>query len=147
MKPEIKQQFMERWAQYFPGAELPLVLFYADEPGSAKRNQPEGWRCIICELARVRAGTSLRFDAESVSCGGGRRYLGFGDTGRCWQDKALPHRDRHPLGPGALPLGYEHVHVVAAVARFQQDAQEVAGQAAVWEILEKTKGEFHRTLL
>jgi uncharacterized protein (DUF169 family) len=73
----MKQQFLERWTQYFPGAELPLVLSYTDAPGSTERVQPEGWRCIICELARVRAGPSLFFDKKSVTCGGGRRYLGF----------------------------------------------------------------------
>ncbi len=42
-----------------------------------KSKTPERWRCIICDLARVRKGTSLVFDRSSVTCSGGLFYLGY----------------------------------------------------------------------
>ncbi|MBM3149484.1 MAG: hypothetical protein FJZ88_05580, partial [Chloroflexi bacterium] len=36
-------------------------------------------RCVIGALARVREGEPLSFDANSVGCFGGKRYLGFAD--------------------------------------------------------------------
>ncbi|MBE0668281.1 MAG: DUF169 domain-containing protein, partial [Bacteroidales bacterium] len=40
---------------------------------------PKGWSCIICELAKVRKGRSLVYNAERITCGGGKRYLGYTD--------------------------------------------------------------------
>lgn len=34
---------------------------------------------IICQLQKVRSGESLAFRAESVKCGGSKRYLGFAE--------------------------------------------------------------------
>ena len=31
MSIKIKERFMEAWEQYFPGSELPIVCFYANE--------------------------------------------------------------------------------------------------------------------
>ena len=36
--------------------------------------------CIIGVLAKVRKGTSLRFDVDSIGCNGGKRYTSFSDT-------------------------------------------------------------------
>jgi len=76
-----KEKFLRLWDKHFPGAELPIVFHYADEAGSVEPvKAPAGHRCIFADLLRVRAGTSLRFDVESVGCFGGRRYLGFSDA-------------------------------------------------------------------
>jgi hypothetical protein len=38
-----------------------------------------GHRCIFADLSRVRTGSSLCFDVESIGCFGGRRYAGLSD--------------------------------------------------------------------
>lgn len=73
----LKQRFTERWAAYFPGAELPVGLYYTGEVERAEPARPRGRSCLICDLAPVRQGRSLQFDVETVGCAGGRRYLGF----------------------------------------------------------------------
>ena len=78
MDMSLKQGFIERWSKYFPGAELPVVFYYADDPGPVKTAAvPRGHRCFIGDLAAVRRGKPLAFKAEAVTCGGGKRYLGF----------------------------------------------------------------------
>jgi uncharacterized protein (DUF169 family) len=37
------------------------------------------WKCLICQLQKVRSGQSLAFNSESLKCGGAKRYLGFAD--------------------------------------------------------------------
>lgn len=81
MDPHLKTAFQERWEKYFGPAPLPMVFFYSDSAGTAERiPESSGHRCLIADLARVRNGNSIAFGAESVSCGGGKRYLGFSDT-------------------------------------------------------------------
>ena len=80
---DIKSKFMDRWERYFPGAELPLVFYYTDDDSEVKPNpKPDDWRCVICDLARARKGRAVAFDAESISCGGGKRYMGLADEPR-----------------------------------------------------------------
>jgi hypothetical protein len=74
----LKQRFLARWGEYFPGAELPIALYYTDEQTSAEPPPSgEGFHCLICDLAAVRRGTRRRFDVHTTRCGGARRYLGF----------------------------------------------------------------------
>lgn len=77
MNRETRDLFISRWKRYFGGAELPIVAFYTDQPGGERAQRPKGHRCIFADLAMVREGRSICFDAESIGCGGGRRYLGF----------------------------------------------------------------------
>ncbi len=78
MNMNLKKEFTERWNKYFPGAELPVVFYYAKVPGAVKTaDVPAGHRCFISDLAAVRRGTPLAFRADAVTCGGGKRYLGF----------------------------------------------------------------------
>jgi uncharacterized protein (DUF169 family) len=78
MDIDLKERFVARWARYFPGAELPLGVYYTDEVAGAFRvPPPEGHRCLICQLAPARRGRPLLFDTASIGCGGGRHYLGF----------------------------------------------------------------------
>jgi hypothetical protein len=81
MDIDFKERFLTRWGKYFPGAELPIALYYIDEePAVPPPPSGEGFHCLICELAAVREGTPRRFDRHTTRCGGARRYLGF-DTG------------------------------------------------------------------
>jgi uncharacterized protein (DUF169 family) len=78
---EFKQRFIDRWHEHFPGADLPIAFYYTDREGQAEPAPPvKGRRCVICDLAQVRNGRSLRFDVDSVGCTGGKRYLGFTQT-------------------------------------------------------------------
>ncbi len=42
---------------------------------------PKGWRCFVCDLAKVRRGRDLVFGGEAIGCRGARFYLGY-DTER-----------------------------------------------------------------
>jgi uncharacterized protein (DUF169 family) len=78
MDQEFKKGFIERWGRYFDGAELPICFYYADDPADCERvSRPSGHVCVVGVLNRVRKGRSLCFDAESIGCGGGKRYLGY----------------------------------------------------------------------
>ncbi|HUU27939.1 MAG TPA: DUF169 domain-containing protein [archaeon] len=78
MDLKIKEKFSRLWEKFFDGSELPVTFFYTDTAGSAEIvNPPKGHRCLICDIAMARAGKPLCFGAESVGCGGGKRYLGF----------------------------------------------------------------------
>jgi hypothetical protein len=75
-----KERFLGLWDKYFAGAELPIVFYYTDAPGSAQSVKPSGHRCIFADLHKVRTGTPLCFDAGSIGCFGGRKFLGFSDA-------------------------------------------------------------------
>jgi hypothetical protein len=77
LDPGIKSDFAKKWKKYFPGAELPLVFFYTDRIPEEPVHVPEGWHCLICDLLVARQGDPLYFTADTVGCGGGKRYLGF----------------------------------------------------------------------
>jgi hypothetical protein len=78
MDTGIRDRFITLWQKYCPGAELPVTFEVGGGVGTTERAKtPDGWRCIICDLARVRKGTSLVFDHTSVTCSGGLFYMGF----------------------------------------------------------------------
>ncbi|HVO66016.1 MAG TPA: DUF169 domain-containing protein [Syntrophales bacterium] len=78
MDKEFKAGFIKKWNKYFPGADLPIGFYYSDtKDQNTMPNPPEGHRCIICDLAKVRSGKTLCFDVNTIGCGGGKRYLGF----------------------------------------------------------------------
>jgi hypothetical protein len=77
---EIRDRFIEMWNKYFPGEDLPVVFYYTDEEGRGEPSEKaDEWRCVICDLGKVRQGKSVAFDIDSVPCGGGKRYFGFTD--------------------------------------------------------------------
>lgn len=83
MNIEIKDHFIQQWKKYFNNADLPLSFYYTGNPGDATVVSSKGkWSCLICELQKVRVGQSLAFSAESLKCGGAKRYLGFADRMR-----------------------------------------------------------------
>jgi len=74
----LRNRFTELWQKYFPGAELPITLKFREEsPDVQKVPPPDGWRCLICQIKRVRSGTSLVFDANSIACKGGLMFAGY----------------------------------------------------------------------
>ena len=78
MDTELRDRFTRLWNTYFDGSELPVTFGIGRESGEIQKAPvPKGWRCLVCDLTRVRNGTSLTFDGESVSCAGGKFYLGF----------------------------------------------------------------------
>ena len=80
MNIEFRDHFIHQWKKYFNNADLPITFFYSDDPGDATLMPiSEKWTCIICQLQRVRSGQSLAFSAESVKCGGAKRFLGFSE--------------------------------------------------------------------
>ena len=77
----LKQRFLDIWNTSFPGAELPITLYYTDEEGRAPSVEPkETQHCLIGELLNIRNGRPACFDKHNVLCRGGRRYLGFSQT-------------------------------------------------------------------
>lgn len=78
MDIELKQKFNELWKTYFNGSEIPIAFYYTDQEGCGELvNPPSGHQCFISVLSKVRMGTSLCFDVNSIGCGGGKKYLGF----------------------------------------------------------------------
>ena len=81
MDVEIKQNFLTLWNKYFNGTELPITFYYSiNETGAHLASPPSGRQCFISQLSKVRRGESLAFDANSIGCPGGKRYLGFADS-------------------------------------------------------------------
>jgi hypothetical protein len=80
MDAKRKEEFMGLWDRYFPGADLPITFYYTDRvPAADLVPPPAGHRCIFADLVKARSGQSLCFEAQSIGCFGGQRYLGFSD--------------------------------------------------------------------
>ncbi|MCX6151978.1 MAG: DUF169 domain-containing protein [Ignavibacteriales bacterium] len=78
MEIEFKQSFIEKWNRYFSNSELPISFYYTDDIDAdaitaAKSEQ----RCLMSHLNKVRDGASIYFEANTIGCTGGKRYLGF----------------------------------------------------------------------
>jgi len=83
MDIDMRETFVRLWKRHFKTAELPLAFYYAEDEKQAEAAKvPKEHRCIIADLQRVRHGTSLKFEAETIGCGGGKRYLGFSESMR-----------------------------------------------------------------
>jgi uncharacterized protein (DUF169 family) len=81
MDQEIKNTFIVQWKKYFCNAELPVVFYYTGIKGNAGLvKKPETKTCFICQLAKVRKGITMIFNADSLTCGGAKRYLGYTDS-------------------------------------------------------------------
>lgn len=80
MDLKLKKDFIKLWNTYFDSAELPVAFYYTDEKRDAELVKPGSVpRCVIAALSLVRKGTALSFNAESIGCLGGRKYLGFSE--------------------------------------------------------------------
>jgi uncharacterized protein (DUF169 family) len=80
MDMKFKSDFIAAWRKYFNNAELPITFYYTDEEGHAELAMPGSVpRCAIGIMAKVRQGISYTFNAQSVGCFGGKKYLGFSE--------------------------------------------------------------------
>jgi hypothetical protein len=78
MDIKFKEDFICLWRKYFDDAELPIIFYYTDEEGHAALMKSGSVpRCVIGALSLVRKGRAFCFDAESIGCFGGKKYLGF----------------------------------------------------------------------
>lgn len=78
MNVDDKERFINLWRKYFGNSDLPIVFYFSDDDGGAEHVVPsKGWSCLICELAKVRNGQSLVYNANSIVCGGAKRYTGY----------------------------------------------------------------------
>lgn len=75
MEPARKEKFMGLWETYFPGSDLPITFYYANNADHLE--SPDEHRCFIAQLSAVRQGRSIGFSVDTVVCPGGKRYLGF----------------------------------------------------------------------
>jgi uncharacterized protein (DUF169 family) len=81
MDMELKNRFVTMWRKYFNQTELPIIFYYSETQGKTELVKPDSVsRCVIEALAEVRKGRSLTFNASTVSCPGGKKYLGFSEN-------------------------------------------------------------------
>lgn len=92
MNIEKKELFIRLWRKYFNNSELPITFYYTKNSKKLPIvEHPKEHRCLIAQLNRVRKGESLCFTSDSISCIGGKRYLGFSDTFRPRFEQFLSH--------------------------------------------------------
>ncbi|MBM3176342.1 MAG: hypothetical protein FJZ93_11655 [Chloroflexi bacterium] len=123
---EIKDRFASLWHRYFNDAELPIAFYYTNKEAHTEPVKPGSLpRCIIGALSHVREGKSLSFDAESIGCFGGKRYLGFAD--RIMPDFeyflscGIPGKlegERYKKSPELVKSLMKHAHTFKAPGRF-----------------------------
>lgn len=126
MDTRIKEKFSLLWKKYFDAAEFPITFYYTDEEGHAELLKPtSGHRCIIGDLLKVRKGSSISYNAESVGCFGGKRYLGFSQ--RIMPDFeyflscGIPGKlegERYKKSPELVKEGFKYAPPFKAPARF-----------------------------
>jgi hypothetical protein len=78
MDTELRDTFSRLWQTSFERAELPITFEIGGDPTSAtKAPVQKGWKCLVCDLFKVRKGVSLSFDLASLSCRGAKFYCGY----------------------------------------------------------------------
>ncbi|MEJ2633871.1 MAG: DUF169 domain-containing protein [Calditrichia bacterium] len=78
MEKQFMEDFLERWKEYFPNAELPVGYYYTDQVRENDlENSKDEHRCLICNMNRVRQGYSFVYSAKNPGCLGGKRYTGY----------------------------------------------------------------------
>ena len=78
MNTELKDQFIRSWNTHFPGAELPVAVWYSEDNQEIPQLSAVGQdHCLISQLRKARQGEVLCIGKGSVSCRGGNRYCGF----------------------------------------------------------------------
>ena len=78
MDLQVRDAFIRSWEAYFGGSELPIIFGIGRNAGKVeKAPAPKGWRCLICDLTRIRNGIPLAFDNESLTCPGAKFSLGY----------------------------------------------------------------------
>jgi len=80
MERKFREDFINLWRKYFNEAELPVTFYYSDGEGGAEAVKAgTGPSCVIGSIVKVRKGVSLSFNAESIGCPGGKKYLGYSE--------------------------------------------------------------------
>lgn len=69
-----KEYFIESFKSAFGNIELPLAIWYSDEP-AGKLEKSRG--CFMKDLKPARSGETVSFNLETISCPGGKVYSGF----------------------------------------------------------------------
>ncbi len=83
MDINLRDTFLRLWNEYAPGSELPITFGISTETSAMNRAPPpRDWRCLVCDLAKIRKGISLAFTKESLSCSGAEFYLGYASERR-----------------------------------------------------------------
>ncbi len=81
MDLKFRELFLLQWKKYFSKAELPIAYFYTDDVAEKKLEKTKNeYRCLICNLNRVREGHDFIYSSESPGCLGGKRYTGFSQS-------------------------------------------------------------------
>ncbi len=69
-------EFISEYLECFgSGAPLPLAVIYTDKPLGEPRNIKG---CMFKQFHRAYKGETVTFDADSLTCGGGKLYTGLG---------------------------------------------------------------------
>ncbi|MDD1729514.1 MAG: DUF169 domain-containing protein [Methanospirillum sp.] len=78
MDLSLRDEFVRLWGRFFPGEPLPITFELSpDLRNTPQAKASEDWRCFVCDLAKIRNGKNLAFDATSITCKGGLRYCGY----------------------------------------------------------------------
>ncbi len=78
MDSALRDQFTRLWETYFPGSELPVTFSISDlPPGVKAAPAAKAWKCLVCDLFRVRKGNTLAIGDDAVSCPGAAYTLGY----------------------------------------------------------------------
>ncbi len=78
MDTKLRDDFISKWEKYFGNTELPVTFFYSHEKVQTEELLVTGWDCLIGQIQKVRKGDSISFSEQSIGCGGGKRYTGYG---------------------------------------------------------------------
>ena len=70
------KEFTDLYLKYFgEKAPLPIAVFYSDQPGIESKTIPG---CMFKQFHRAYNGETVIFSEETLTCGGGKLYLGIG---------------------------------------------------------------------
>jgi len=138
MDIKIKEKFSRLWRKYFNDAELPVAFYYTNEEGHAELTKPDSVpKCVIEALSSVRKGSSSCFNADSIGCLGGKRYLGFTEKIRTdfeyFLSCGIPGKvrgERYKKSPDLVKQAMEYAPAFKAPARFIVFKR--------WDMLEKS---------
>ncbi|MCX7856737.1 MAG: DUF169 domain-containing protein [Deltaproteobacteria bacterium] len=73
-----KEEFLKKWSEYFPNANLPIVFYYTNEDRNhMKIKHNATHRCVFIDIMKALKGKTIVFDKESTGCMGGKIYFGF----------------------------------------------------------------------
>ena len=78
MDIELRDKFIRLWNTYFEGSDLPITFGIGEDGGTTQKAPvSKSWKCLVCDLVKIRKGNSLTFNQESLSCSGAKFYLGY----------------------------------------------------------------------